>query len=1053
MWNYEWTSSYSKKKSYRYFLDTPPLIVDHRVIHINPDSKPEQTIFPDNHIVSKKYTMWNFIPKNLFEQFRQLANFYFLTMAITSVSIKSPISPITSILPLTIVIVVTACKQGFEDYNRYVNDKRENRTFVTVIRNKCVQNIYRENIVVGDLVKIYREEDIPCDLLLLYSTEDSECCYITTSNLDGETNLKTVAIPKVLSNMSMQQIISLNAIVTCQHPSSNLYSFHGKMEIKDENNETIRSGYLMINNLLLRGSRLKDTDYIIGCAIYTGHDTKLSLNSKITSKKMSTSEKSNNKYIVCFLIILLFEVIESCTMKAVLEESWSESWSSYLNDIQSFTFSSLVTDFLSFLILYNYIVPISLYVSIELQKFFGSFFFSWDIDMYDEDTDQPALIHTLNLNEELGQIEYLFADKTGTLTENMMVFRRCSINGKMYMEKDCDGKLYLLPPSGDENQAVVLNTWEPEHWHFMISIALCHTVQISPLSQKASVILKRKEFRKSFKQKKILHVDSSLLMHPDLPEYQRGFRTLVIGYKKINEKKYNKFSNELEKARQIIGIERSKYVEQIYNAIERDLTLLGATAIEDRLQEGVSETLESLQVAGIKVWILTGDKAETAENIAYLCGQFKNGIEVLKLLEIREKETCLHELTDYERRLKLEPSKQFGLLIDGQSLEVAIKNYADEFRSIAMVCDAVVCCRLSPLQKSEIVKLIKKAKSRPHTAAIGDGGNDVSMIQEAHAGIGIIGKEGRQAAINSDFAIAKFKFLKKALFVHGHWYYIRTANLTQYFFYKNLILMIPQFIFSIFCGFSTQVKPKFQNGYLYNGFLFLSYFIYLQSFFDALYLMSYNVIFTSFPIMMYGLFEQNYSADTLLRKPYLYRLNQGNCLLSMQQLFLWIFLGSWHAIVIFFMPYTYILINPVTLYNNTPIEQWTFSILVFHLVTLIANLQILLRSSYWTIPLILVVLFSQLIFVAFAVTHSFIPIRYDGDMLRVFIILVSSITFWLLTIVVVVTCLIPDYLLLTYNNYRSTFKLRKNEESWRFINSDNDNTQNIYIFPFSEITF
>ncbi|XP_061935372.1 phospholipid-transporting ATPase IF-like isoform X4 [Apis cerana] len=1071
MWNYEWTSSYSKKKSYRYFLDTPPLIVDHRVIHINPDSKPEQTIFPDNHIVSKKYTMWNFIPKNLFEQFRQLANFYFLTMAITSVSIKSPISPITSILPLTIVIVVTACKQGFEDYNRYVNDKRENRTFVTVIRNKCVQNIYRENIVVGDLVKIYREEDIPCDLLLLYSTEDSECCYITTSNLDGETNLKTVAIPKVLSNMSMQQIISLNAIVTCQHPSSNLYSFHGKMEIKDENNETIRSGYLMINNLLLRGSRLKDTDYIIGCAIYTGHDTKLSLNSKITSKKMSTSEKSNNKYIVCFLIILLFEVIESCTMKAVLEESWSESWSSYLNDIQSFTFSSLVTDFLSFLILYNYIVPISLYVSIELQKFFGSFFFSWDIDMYDEDTDQPALIHTLNLNEELGQIEYLFADKTGTLTENMMVFRRCSINGKMYMEKDCDGKLYLLPPSGDENQAVVLNTWEPEHWHFMISIALCHTVQISPLSQKASVILKRKEFRKSFKQKKILHVDSSLLMHPDLPEYQatsadekalveacarcgvvfesrkndtielkiqnkiltykvleileftserkrmsvlvkdsagdywlyskgadstmlpiiiegkinevithvtdfsmRGFRTLVIGYKKINEKKYNKFSNELEKARQIIGIERSKYVEQIYNAIERDLTLLGATAIEDRLQEGVSETLESLQVAGIKVWILTGDKAETAENIAYLCGQFKNGIEVLKLLEIREKETCLHELTDYERRLKLEPSKQFGLLIDGQSLEVAIKNYADEFRSIAMVCDAVVCCRLSPLQKSEIVKLIKKAKSRPHTAAIGDGGNDVSMIQEAHAGIGIIGKEGRQAAINSDFAIAKFKFLKKALFVHGHWYYIRTANLTQYFFYKNLILMIPQFIFSIFCGFSTQVKPKFQNGYLYNGFLFLSYFIYLQSFFDALYLMSYNVIFTSFPIMMYGLFEQNYSADTLLRKPYLYRLNQGNCLLSMQQLFLWIFLGSWHAIVIFFMPYTYILINPVTLYNNTPIEQWTFSILVFHLVTLIANLQILLRSSYWTIPLILVVLFSQLIFVAFAVTHSFIPI-------------------------------------------------------------------------------
>ncbi|XP_076656807.1 phospholipid-transporting ATPase IF [Halictus rubicundus] len=1070
---------------------------DQRVVTISPKIEPSRTVFPKNRVVSNKYTIWNFVPKNLFEQFRRVANFYFLMAALVAAVSSSTISPLTSILPLSFVVSVTACKQGYEDYRRYVEDKKINRRHVNVIRNKCVQPIHCESIVVGDLVKVSRDEDIPCDLLLMYSTEEDGRCCVTTANLDGETNLKTLIVPKVLSKMTTTEIVSMEATVTCQHPSSDLYGFHGKLVIEDDDSE--RSGHLSSENLVLRGCKLKYTEHIIGCAMYTGQDTKLSLNSKIRSSKFSTAEKSINKYIIAFMVLLMVEVIESCMMKTVMDST--AKWNSYLGGNRMITFLSLADDFLSFAVLYNYIVPISLYVTIELQKFLGSFFFSWDIDLYDEKTNQPALTNTSDLNEELGQVEFLFTDKTGTLTENMMVFKRCSVNGKMYMEKDCDGFLYSLPPSGVEQEAEKLVDWESELWHFMISIALCHTVQISPPSIRPSVIARRIEYRESFRQKRITRVNSSLLMHPDLPEYQaasadekalveasarcgvvfqnstndmirlkakdkelifqkmevleftserkrmsvivkddhddywlyckgadsailplivsgkinetiahvadfsmRGLRTLVVAYKKMSQAEYEKLIQKVENARQVIGIERGVHTEKAYNQMESGLTLLGVTAVEDRLQEEVQETLECLRIAGIKIWVLTGDKAETAENIAFLCGQFKDGTQVLRMVDIKTPQMCIDRIAHFERRMIVEPHNHYGLLVDGQSITVALNSCPSEFQSIGMTCEAVVCCRLTPLQKSEAMSLIKHASSRPHTAAIGDGGNDIAMIQEAHVGIGLMGKEGRQASMSSDFAIAKFRFLKKTLLVHGQWYYVRISTLTLYFFYKNILFITPQLLFGIHSGFSVQ------------------------TFYDSMFLMLFNVIFTSVPIVFYGVLEQNYSADKLLRFPYLYKMYRHNYLLTNKRILLWSVLGFWHAIVIYFMTQVFIDVNPVSLYNNTPVDQWVFSTFVLHLVTLVANLQVLLHSSYWTVPLVTIVLLSELAFIAFAMCYSFVNRRYDGDMLTVFPKILSSMSLWLLAIVVVIVCLTPDYLILTYNGYMPARIKRRNEE-------------------------
>ncbi|XP_044580314.1 phospholipid-transporting ATPase IF-like isoform X3 [Cotesia glomerata] len=959
---------------------------------------------------------------------------------------------------------------------------------VLLLLSYAINVIRCEQIVVGDLVKVSRDQDLPCDIILLYSSELNGSCYVTTSNLDGESNLKTLQVPKVTLNKSIEEIVSMECLVTCQHPQSNLYEFHGKIEVKfSETNLT--SGFISIDNVLLRGSRLRDTEFIIGAAVYSGSDTKLSKNSKQTPNKFSTVEKSINLYLVFFIFILILEITISTVLKQLSD--YDHQGHHYLSNNSTNSFFKVVRDFLSFTILYNYIVPISLYVTVELQKFLGSLFFHWDLEMYDERNNQPAVVNTSDLNEDLGQIEYLLTDKTGTLTENLMVFRRCSINGTMYIEKDCNGKIYELPLNGNEHEATKVVTWPPEIWHFMIALSLCHSVHVAPPMIMDGVVARRTAFRESFRHKTIRRVNSSLLMDPSLPEYQaasadekalveasarcgvvltkyegdlleikagdqylsftcleileftserkrmsvivqdsanelllyskgadsemfplmhegkihetkqhvadfsqRGLRTLVVGCKKLSVQEYDKFIRLAEQARQIIGPERSKQVEKVYLSVERGMTLLGATGIEDSLQEGVEETLESLRAANIKVWVLTGDKAETAENIAFSCGHFKSGTEVLRLMGQSTVQICFITLTSYERRMKLEPYKQYGLIMDGVSMAIAYNHCPELLRIVGMSCDAVVCCRMSPLQKSEIVQLIKNSKRHPLTAAIGDGGNDVSMIQEAHVGIGIMGKEGRQASMNADFALAKFMYLKRALLIHGHWYYVRLSILTQYFFYKNVVFITPQVFFGLSNGFSSQAL------------------------YDSVFLMGFNIVFTSMPVLAFGLLAQDYSASKLINYPQYYTLNKKNRLLSINQIIIWMLLALWHTSVIYFGTYTYFNINPIILSNPTMADFACFNTCIFHLVTLVTNLELLFRNLYWTFPFLMSVIISELLFFIIATAYSSINIQFNSQMFGVFVELMSSPTFWLLTILIIPICLIPDFLIAVYESYR-----------------------------------
>ncbi|KAF4520666.1 hypothetical protein B566_EDAN006342 [Ephemera danica] len=1140
-----------------------------RRLWVNCEDLPEATMaqnnYPDNRVITSRYTFITFVPFNLFEQFRRIANFYFLCMVIIQLSIDSPVSVTTSALPLVFVVSVTAVKQGYEDWLRHRGDRAVNNAMVHVVRRGCLQEVQSREVRVGEVLKLFENQPVPCDVLLLCSSDPDHLCHVTTANLDGETNLKTLRCPKILRTVGPEQLNRFRARIECDPPTSNLYTFHGKLEVlpdgpgpgilepgsvgpagnsspvperlthrrvkslgtvsenasngqktrpisiqlteltSQNRRESLgnaspvmsrlgslkrwsmrrfsskRSPPTMIQvstemtealdaeNLLLRGATIRNTEYVYGCAIYTGQQTKLALNSRITRNKFSTIEKTVNKFLIFYLMLLFVEVAICSGLKYGFEAGdWFKTLS-YLPPREDVTVGLVLQDVFSFVVLFNYIIPISLYVTMELQKFLGSLFFVWDVEMYSAELDEHAIANTSDLNEELGQVQYLFTDKTGTLTENDMVFRRCSVDGKCYEERS--GHLLLLGPDGDPRRSLrTLTQLPPDVETFYLAVAVCHSVQVaqsdsgeieyqasSPdekaLLESASRCgivflgeegdklrvmccdrelvyqrLETIEFSSDRRRMSVVVKDhenhiwlvckgaestiiplcstgpkSETLKH--VGDFAtRGLRTLAIARRPLHPETWRRMRGELQRARQKVGPARAAAVDTASAALESDLSLLGASGVEDRLQPGVKVTLESLRAAGIKVWVLTGDKVETAINVSRSCGHLKPGTVQFEMVGHTETQQCVESLQAFQERVNMEPLAQYGLVVDGNSLALALLHCPELLRDLCTECTAVLACRLSPLQKCEVVQLMKQAPGKPVTAAVGDGANDVSMIQEAHVGIGIVGKEGRQAVRSSDFAVPRFQHLRRALLVHGHWYYLRVATLVQYFFYKNVAFISAQFFFALNSLFSTQ------------------------SLYDSFYLTCFNVIYTSLPVLLYGLMEQDKPAETLLDFPENYRLHRDNALLTWSEFFLWTALGAWHALVTYYGPAILINYNSISLLSDgSDAGVWVMGAVVMHCVVFVTNLKLLLASRYWTFFFVGSIALSA--FIGFiGVTAAWCALFLNGktgEMYWSYLVLIYSPAFWLLSIVLVVLCMIPDFAITAWRQMTPPHVLRR----------------------------
>lgn len=1106
--------------------------------------------YVSNRIRSCKYTIWNFFPKQLVAQFGKLANFYFLVIAILQmIPGLSTTGTYTTIIPLLIFVSISMAKEGYEDIRRNRLDKEENERKTLVLNKSAIVSERKtstneaafsitssvwtstkwQDLNVGDVVLFERDESVPADIVLLRSTGAEGIAHIETKSLDGETNLKSKkpldAIAQRCSNEGA--VSSLEADFVVEDPNLDLYKFDGRVSIAGQTYP------LTSTEVVYRGSIVRNTPLTIGLIVYSGEECKIRMNANKDPRiKAPTLQAKVNRVVVIVASLVLFIAI-ILSIGYIVWKGTTENKSWYLHDAHV-PFGHIL---ISFLIMLNTMLPLSLYVSLEIVKI-AQIFMMNDVDMYDASTDTPMEPKTSTLNEELGQVSYIFSDKTGTLTNNSMKFRKMSVAGTAWLhdydlledaeiagsarlkhkkrikgkdkkkhkrgesrtelmqreqgDTEEQGKEYLSTGRTDDLLDYIYrrpqSIFARKVRFFILALALCHTcipekdedgdvdfqaaspdelalvtaaqelgfimtdrqtntitvksyvqgndedptyetyqvldvIEFSSVRKRMSIIIrlpdnrvclfckgadttvrkllakaelaaiyiediKRKtEARKSMEaqaaiqrrstqlsrksistlklpalgrqssislgrkrsmresvdvwlrereadaaspRKSSIHyaprpsqsstpraladrtsigdnsrksfqnddidelIDESVVIN-DHAVFQRcfnhiddfateGLRTLVYGHRFILEDEYREWK-ELYHAASTSLTDRQQKIEQVAEGIERQLELTGATAIEDKLQDGVPDAIERFRRAGIKMWMLTGDKRETAINIGHSCRLIKDYSTVMIVdssasSKIRADELA-SKLTQYVSDVQRGHLAHTVLVVDGQTLTDITADYALKalFTDIAILTDSVICCRASPSQKADLVKMIRTKVKGSVTLAIGDGANDIAMIREAHLGIGIAGKEGLQAARTSDYSIGQFRFLLKLLLVHGRWNYVRVCKYTLGTFWKEMLFYL--------------VQATYQRWNGYTG----------TSLFEPWSLSMFNTLFTSLPVIFMGAFEKDLSPATLLAVPELYAYGHQNRGFNIPLYLCWAVLGAIESQIIYFIMY------------------------------------------------------------------------------------------------------------------------------------------------------
>ncbi|KAI9364414.1 hypothetical protein DFJ73DRAFT_809180 [Zopfochytrium polystomum] len=997
-----------------------------------------------NKIRTSKYTILSFLPKNLFEQFRSIANFYFLSLVILQAFPPfDDVSILLTAAPIFIIVTLTAFKDAIEDYRRHQADKSVNSSKTYLLSGWVNVNFeglkskpkkkrlfpsrrptnsdapqhefldfqdgqYQswdnlspnrplwklsnwEDVRVGDFVCLRNNDRIPADIVIIASSEPDCMCYVETKNLDGETNLKVRRGGKQFPNVrSAEDCAGLRLRIDSEMPNSNMFSYTGVLDVYNHNHAAAAESIpLGINNILLRGCVLRNTDWCIGISVYTGQNTKVLLNSGATPSKRSRIDRQMNPLVLVNFLLLGGICVICTTLSALYTGTFIYESPPFVPAPGSANFTTLYTAFFTFfhcMIIFQSIIPIALYISVDVSKTIQAYMISLDEDFYDPETNKYLQPRAWNLCDDLGQIEYIFSDKTGTLTCNVMDFRKCSINGVMYGESSfSEGSSDLRERAArrqeeEEQMRSALTALYPNPylsrslafvdkeivWHlsqngdqarkireFFSLLAVCHTVLVSlpnkdnPFEltynaqspdeaalvavardmgftflrrldsfvevdiigqtrryeilnvlefssdrKRMSVVMRRPEGQIVILVKgadsiifERLKQNTALDNMDELTELTAkhleifandGLRTLCLAYKVITEAEYDAWVSEYKQAQTSLE-NREQKVDAVANKLEQNLTLMGATAIEDKLQDGVPESIKTLAQAGVKLWVLTGDKMETAINIGFACNLLSRDMYLIIIKSTSYRNTYEQLVEALEKFWKEDglapPGASHAMIIDGPSLKFALgKTCKPLLLELGCRCKAVICCRVSPLQKAKVVSLVRRGLGAL-CLAIGDGANDVSMIQEADIGIGISGKEGLQAVMASDYAISQFRFLSKLLLVHGRWGSIRAAGMVLNYFYKNAVWLFVIFWYQFDCSFSSDLITDFSYG------------------------LFFNTLFTLLPTIIIGIFDQDVNQDVALQVPQLYFQGVAQNVFTPEGFWIQMAEAVWHSLV------------------------------------------------------------------------------------------------------------------------------------------------------------
>lgn len=781
--------------------------------------------------------------------------------------------------------------------------------------------------------------------------------FIRTDQLDGETDWKLRVASPLSQNLEAEEFVRIR--VTGGKPDKKVNDFIGTLELlpsrqeamgntaRTPNNDDLsNSAPLSIDQTAWANTVIASHAITLAVIVYTGPQTRSALSTAPSRSKTGLLEYEINSLtkILCALTLGISIILVAL-----------EGFGNVGDNIW-------YVKIMRFLVLFSTIVPISLRVNLDM----GKSVYSWFIQ---RDPGIPgAVVRTSTIPEDLGRIEYLLSDKTGTLTQNEMEMKKIHVGTVSYANEAMDEVVayvkqgFHIPPSVEPATNAMLITPSSTYAatanigatrqrreigarvrDVVLALALCHNVTPTTDEEDGKVVTSYQAsspdeiaivrwteavgLRLSYRDRKGMMLESSETGRPvvqvrildvfpftsegkrmgiivqffersgSLPNvnngefwfYQKGadtvmgpivaandwldeetanmaregLRTLVVGRKRLSPAEYKEFTTKYQEASLAISGRDSGMQKVVSQYLEHDLELLGVTGVEDKLQKDVKPSLELLRNAGIKIWMLTGDKVETARCVAVSSKLVARGQFIYTVAKMNRKDQAQDHL-DF-----LRSKTDSCLLIDGESLALFLTHFRTEFISNAVKLPTVVACRCSPTQKAEVAMLIKEY-TKKRVCCIGDGGNDVSMIQAADVGVGIVGKEGRQASLAADFSIEQFHHLTKLLVWHGRNSYKRSAKLAQFVIHRGLIIAVCQTMYSI--------AIKFEPEGLYKDWL----------------MVGYATVYTAAPVLSLVL-DKDVDEDLANLYPELYKELTSGRSLSYRTFFVWVFVSIYQG--------------------------------------------------------------------------------------------------------------------------------------------------------------
>ena len=734
---------------------------DDRIIFLNGITYPRY--FHKNIVANTKYNLLTFVPLVLYTQFKYFLNAFSLLLALTQLfQILRVGFVITYIGPLLFILSISISKEAYDDLTRYCRDREVNNTEFKVLQGDgSFRNVQSANLKVGNIIEIQQGQRIPADLILLYTSEKSGSVFIKTDQLDGETDWKLRKAVRMtqssLVNDPHQNLLNLNYRIEAEKPTKNIYSFTGRI-ISADTGQTEPLG--------LENTMWANTVLTIGISlcqiVYTGKETRSQMNTRSPRTKIGILDKEVN-----FMIFIVFLLMFALSMIMVALNRFHQ-W--YIMLIR-------------FIVLLSCIIPISLRVNFDIAKLYYCYIISND------DKIKGTIARNSTIPEELGRIEYLFSDKTGTLTQNVMEFKKLCINNVIMEKKEIIDKQKELLSDGRfktpfHDIEIELNAGESENkssfktikrrqndvlLDTMTCLALCHSVTPSyvgkekeyqasspdeialvKFSDEFGIILKersqtelilivdQKEYKfeilaefpftsatkrmgiilKDMTNGRIIFLlkgaevelrkkvksDVQYIVDDNCLELAKsGLRTLVFCEKMVKNDEFEEWMREYNLARESMQ-EREAKTRVVIEKLENNMELLGISGVEDKLQEDVSKVMNNLKEAGIKIWMLTGDKAETAKCISISSGLKKSNEKFEEILDLPDDKFSIE---NHLKTIKSKSTSNTILLIDGNTFANTLIHCEVLFFETAATCKGVVVCRCSPTQKTIVVNKMK----------------------------------------------------------------------------------------------------------------------------------------------------------------------------------------------------------------------------------------------------------------------------------------------------------------------------------------------------------